>query len=99
MKNLKFKPEKKREPRILTKIILTVPAILSTVWLIQVTYRIRNPILGEDGLFLAPPADSNMLIAALSIFTAGYVIFLLMMFSEDIKGFFAGNRTANLPKN
>ena len=92
MKKLKFRPEEKREPRILTKIILTLPALLSATWLASIIYRVKNPVITAEGVLLSPPVDSKMLIVALSILTAGYVVFLLMMFSSDIREFFVKQR-------
>ena len=64
---LKFKPEK-REPRILSKIILGLPVALSASWLIYIEYRRRVPAIGDE--LFSPAADSKMLVAALSIFIA-----------------------------
>lgn len=86
MKKIKFTPEK-REPRIITKVLLILPALLSASWLVYI--KLKGNIIGEDGVMLSPPVDSGMLIAVLGIFTAGYVVFLLLMFSEEIKEFFS----------
>jgi len=87
MKKIKFQPERK-EPRILTKVILVLPAILSLGAIGYIKFsQARTPTIG-DGTFLSPPVDSGMLILALSVFTLGYVLFLLLMFSEEIKEFF-----------
>ncbi|MFH1642330.1 MAG: hypothetical protein ABIC04_05535 [Nanoarchaeota archaeon] len=86
MKKIKFTPEK-REPRILTKTILVLPAVLSTGWLAYINYQSKHPIIGADNVQLSPPVDSGMLIAALSMFTVGYIVFLLLMFSEEIGDF------------
>ena len=91
MKKINFKPEK-REPRIISKAILILPAILSLGWIGYISYRSKNPLISEGGILLSPPVDTNMLMVALSIFTVGYVVFLLMMFSEDIKDFFSRHK-------
>ncbi|MFH2028689.1 MAG: hypothetical protein ABIJ08_06100 [Nanoarchaeota archaeon] len=87
---LKFEPEK-REPKTLTKIILALPAILSASWIAFM--GLQNKVIPvEEGVYLSPPMETNMLVTALSIFTIGYVVFLLLMFSEDIKEFIVKHR-------
>ena len=97
MKKIKFKPER-REPRIITKIILVLPALLSMGWLLYLKLWGGKTIIIGEGVSLSPPVNTNMLIAALSIFTVGYVIFLLMMFSEEIREFFANHHKGAIKK-
>jgi len=69
------------------KIILALPIVLS----ISSIFYIRNSqrILSYYGAEQFAPANSAPLMIALIIFTIGYIIFLLLMFSENIKEFFS----------
>jgi len=81
MKKIKFRPEM----GFGKKLILSLPLVLSIGWIVHIRIRRSLPV-GDE---LLAPADSGMLIMSLSIFTIGYFLFLLLMFSEDIKQFFS----------
>jgi len=68
------------------KAILFLPILLS----ISSIFYLRNSqnILAYYGAEQFAPANTAPLMIALVLFTVGYVIFLLMMFSENIKEFF-----------
>lgn len=69
------------------KTILGLPILLSASWIFYLQYN--KQVYTYYGMELLAPADTTPLMIALIIFTMGYVIFLLMMFSENIKEFFA----------
>lgn len=68
-------------------IILMLPAILSVGWIFFINRTSSVVTLGTEGVFLAPVQDQQPLILSLAIFTIGYLFFLTIMFSEDIKAF------------
>jgi len=66
------------------KLVLGLPVLLSGAWIFYLGYG--RQIGGGE---LLAPANPTPLIVALVLFTIGYIIFLLMIFSENIKEFFA----------
>ncbi len=81
MKKIRIKPKLKT----FTKVVLSLPAVLSLAW---IGLEVRNRGVASGEVLLSPPVDNNMLIAALILFTSGYIFFIMMIFSEDIKDFF-----------
>ena len=71
-------------------IIMSLPLILS-LWSI---YALSKPkyIVTENSAFLSPPATNEALIIGLTIFSVAYVIFLLIMFSDNLKEYFYNAR-------
>lgn len=66
--------------RMWEKIVLAVPILLSMSWIFYLKYGQK----AYYGMELLSPVDTTPLMIALIIFTVGYIIFLLMMFSESI---------------
>ena len=68
------------------KAVLALPIALSLSWAAYLRYmQLGYPVYGAE---LFAPQDTTPLMIALIIFTMGYIIFLLMMFSENIKALF-----------
>lgn len=65
------------------KVVLSLPVLLSGSWIVLLQQG--SPIVGEQ---FAPASTSSLLIA-LVIFTLGYLLFLLLLFSDDLKDMFA----------
>ncbi|MBW2989574.1 DUF687 domain-containing protein [Candidatus Woesearchaeota archaeon] len=70
------------------KILLILPALLSVSWIFYLGYN-PSPYYGAE---LLSPSKTAPLIIALAIFTVGYIIFLMFMFSEDIRDMFRGEK-------
>jgi len=70
------------------KIVLALPILLSASWIFYLQYN----KYAYYGIELLSPANTAPLMIALIIFTIGYIIFLLLMFSENIKEFFIKKR-------
>lgn len=68
------------------KIVLALPLLLSLSWIFYLQYA--KQIYMRYGVELLAPPNTTPLIIALIIFTIGYIIFLLLMFSDNIKEFF-----------
>lgn len=68
------------------KIVLALPVLLSASWIFYLQYN--KYTYSYYGMELLSPVNTAPLMIALIIFTAGYIIFLLLMFSENIKEFF-----------
>lgn len=66
--------------RMWEKIVLGVPILLSMSWIFYLQYGQK----AYYGMELLSPVDTTPLMIALIIFTFGYIIFLLIMFSENI---------------
>lgn len=64
---------------IVRAIVLALPLVLAIVWLI----RIKTIDSGAAG-FLSP-VNTAPIVMSLSIFMAGYVLFLFLMFYSNIK--------------
>jgi len=75
--------EKRRE-RMIKNIILFLPLVLSIGWALQI--RISNTIAIANGNMLSP-IDTQPLLTSLILFIIGYLFFLFLMFSDDIKSF------------
>ena len=66
--------------------VLSIPLLLS-LGSIAYLSEPREVIVGQAAVFLAPARTNEALILGLVIFSAAYVIFLIALFSEDIKEF------------
>jgi len=67
------------------KVVLFLPILMSVSWIVYLQYIGQN--YAYYGMELLAPADTTPLMIALIIFTIGYVVFLLLMFSENIHDF------------
>lgn len=67
------------------KIVLILPVLISVSWIVYLQYNMYN--YAYYGMELLSPANTTPLMIALIIFTIGYIIFLLLMFSENIQDF------------
>ena len=71
------------------KIVLALPIVLSVSWMIYLQYTRYNYLnYGYSGEMMAPASIMPVMVA-LIIFTVGYILFLFLMFSENIKEYFA----------
>ena len=77
--------ERRRE-KIAKNIILFLPLVLSVGWAAQIKLSQSYQILGGEML---SPVDARPLLTSLMLFILGYVFFLFLMFSDDLKDFFA----------
>ncbi len=68
---------------VFKKIVLALPLFLSITWISFLVYN-RTPA----GTGMLSPDEITPLILTLIAFTIGYLIFLLLMFSEEIKEIF-----------
>tara|TARA_Y100000310_G_scaffold345222_1_gene462839 strand:+ start:579 stop:812 length:234 start_codon:yes stop_codon:yes gene_type:complete len=74
---------KKKGLSVGKKIVLGLPVLLSGSWIVLL--RQGTPLGGEQ----FAPASSSALLIALLIFTVGYLLFLLLLFSDDLKDMFS----------
>lgn len=72
---------KTKGKKILIVSTSVVPIVLSVAWLVVLGIKPR-------GVVALSPARSTPLVVGLVIFIIGYIAFLSMMFSEDIKEWF-----------
>ena len=70
---------------------LLMPLFIAIAWLILVL-SVNRTFTVAGGAQLAPVADIEPLVIGLSIFIIGYMLFMAMMFSEDIMNFFEERR-------
>ncbi|MBW2984351.1 hypothetical protein KY361_04505 [Candidatus Woesearchaeota archaeon] len=70
-----------------TIIALSLPLVIAVVWLIFILAANKTFTLA-GGAQLAPVRDMEPLIIGLSVFIVGYVLFIVMMFYDDIKEMF-----------
>ena len=68
-----------------TKVVVFIPLVISISWMLYLNHFSKVPL--PSGELLAP-ASTKPLFVALIIFSLGYVVFLFLMFSEDIRDFF-----------
>lgn len=67
--------------------LLFLPLAISTSWMIVINAQSKIP-----GSELLSPIPQKPLFTALIAFSAGYIIFLALLFSDDIKRFFADKK-------
>jgi len=67
------------------KIVLLLPILLSVSWILYLKYSPQ--VYVYYGTELLSPVDTTPLMIALIIFTVGYIIFLMLMFSENLQDF------------
>ncbi len=67
------------------KVVLGLPVLLSASWIFYLQYQ--QQIYIYSGMELLAPADTTPLLIALILFTLGYVVFLVLMFSDNIHDF------------
>ena len=77
-------------------IALLMPLVIAIIWLIIIVSSNRTILLGDGGAQLAPISDTEPLIIGLSVFVVGYMLFMVMMFYDDINTFFVRNKVHNL---
>ena len=68
------------------KVVLMLPVLLSVSGIFYLRYN--QNVYRYYGTELLSPANTAPLMIALVLFTIGYVIFILMMFSENIREYF-----------
>ncbi len=66
------------------RIVLFLPILMSVSWMVYLQYQKAYPYYGME---LLAPVDTTPLMIALIIFTIGYILFLALMFSENIHDF------------
>ena len=64
------------------RIILALPVLLGASWIFYLQYGPK-----DYGGELLSPANTMPLVMALIIFVVGYMLFLLLMFSESVERF------------
>ena len=76
----------KRKESIIKSIILFLPLVLSVGWVIQIKLSQKfGPIVGGE---MFSPIETQPLLVSLALFIIGYILFLFLMFSDDIRAFF-----------
>ena len=75
--------ETPKKRKTIYMIMLFLPLVLAVAWLVYLKITTEAVGIGA-GTFLSP-ADNTPLILGIIIFTLGYLFFLGMMFSSNIK--------------
>jgi len=72
----------KHRPKMMMwkKALLVLPVLLSASWMFYLQYG-KNVYFGTE---LLSPVNTRPLMTALILFTLGYVVFLLLMFSDNL---------------
>ena len=73
----------KKKPNV---IVLSMPLVVSFIALSLVITTPSGAVSG--GMLLSPPGINMTLLMGIIIFIAGYVTFLMFLFSQNIKEFF-----------
>jgi len=69
-------------------VVILLPLLASIAWLISVTTHKLTVIPTEHGLKLSPSRNITPIVTGLLLFQAGYIVFMLMMFKDEITEFF-----------
>lgn len=68
-------------------IILSLPLIISLM-AIHFISNSQISLSSEEGVLFSPPSDKVAIIIGLVIFSVSYVLFLLILFHENLKEYF-----------
>jgi hypothetical protein len=68
--------------------LLALPPIVALFMIGFVSYTNKAVVIAQQGVMLSPVKDSSPLILSLSIFIIGYMVFIGLLFKENIKNFF-----------
>ncbi len=79
-------------------ILLSMPLVIAVIWLIYVIAASKTFTLA-GGAQLAPVRDITPLVVGLGVFISGYIIFMFLMFSEDLKEMFSRKQPIKKKKN
>jgi|ETN02SMinimDraft_2_1059926.scaffolds.fasta_scaffold194281_2 hypothetical protein len=93
IKDVKPKPNpSKKKVDIIRRILILLPLTLCFLWVISLFAKQKLIYLPNIGLKLSPIRDSAPLITGLIIFMCGYLLFLAILYFEDLKDFFKGKK-------
>jgi len=67
---------------------ILLPLFLSTAWLISVTRNRVTVIATDSGLKLSPSHHITPIVIGLILFKAGYLLFIYLMFKEEVIDFY-----------
>jgi len=76
--------------RIMIGVLALLPLVFSLAWLISLMLTKYTLVLGQQGIMLSPVQNIRPIIVSLVIFMSGYVVFLVFIFSENIRRIFEG---------
>ncbi|MDP7141000.1 MAG: hypothetical protein QF506_01430 [Candidatus Woesearchaeota archaeon] len=82
----------KKKVDIIRRILILLPLTLCFLWVISLIAKQKLIYLPNIGLKLSPIRDSAPLITGLVIFMCGYMLFLAILYFEDLKDFFKGKK-------
>ena len=82
---MKKKHIKKRRQAYI--VLLALPPILALGMIGVLSFTNKAIVLAPNGLMLSPVKDASPLILSLSIFIIGYLIFIGLLFKENIAKF------------
>ena len=83
-----MKAEKSKKRKLLRFIILFLPLLIAILLLVYIR---ASREMQEASEFMSPVENATM-ITSLSVFILGYLCFLVLMFFDDIKLFFAKHK-------
>ena len=66
-------------------IVAMIPLIASFALLVHLKMRQAGISAGEGGEMLAPPIETSSMVTAVVIFMLGYLLFMTVMFYENIR--------------
>jgi len=73
--------------RVLLGILLSLPLLISVGTIISIKISSLAPVVGIKGIQLSPVMNSSSLIRGLTIFSLGYIVFIVLLFYGNIKHF------------
>jgi len=79
-------PAKKKN--LVRRFLILIPLALCLLWVISLIARQKLIYLPDIGFKFSPIKDNTPLIIGLVIFICGYLLFLSMLYFENLKSFF-----------
>lgn len=71
--------------KIMIGVLALLPLVFSLAWLISTLISSMTISIGSDGFMLSPIQNKGPIVISLVMFMAGYALFLLFVFSSNIR--------------
>jgi|TARA_B100002003_G_scaffold250628_1_gene290740 hypothetical protein len=69
-------------------VLLALPPILALGMIGVISFTNQAIVIAPEGLMLSPVRDASPLILTLSIFIVGYLVFIGLLFKDNLEKFF-----------
>ena len=74
-----------KERRKTYAFLLALPPIIALIMMGVISFTHQSIVIAPEGLMMSPVKDTSPLILSLSIFIIGYMIFIGLLFKDNLK--------------